>query len=66
MTRCRAADARSEIKGKESCDPNMLSPEETDVYARAYRQPGAIRGAAMDYRAAAEDVKQDVAEGDSA
>jgi haloacetate dehalogenase len=49
-----------------SYDPNMLFPEEADVYARAYRQPGAIRGAAMDYRAAAEDVKQNVAEGDSA
>jgi pimeloyl-ACP methyl ester carboxylesterase len=45
-----------------SYDPAMLSPEEIDVYVRAYRQPGAIRGAAMDYRANAEDVKQDVAD----
>ena len=38
----------------------MLSPEEIDVYVRAYRQPGAVRGAAMDYRATGEDVKQDM------
>ena len=43
-----------------SYDPNMLSPEEIDVYVRAYRQPGAVRGAAMDYRATGEDVKQDI------
>jgi haloacetate dehalogenase len=45
-----------------SYDPNMLSPEEIDVYVRAYRQPGAVRGAAMDYRAAGEDLTQDVAD----
>jgi hypothetical protein len=28
-----------------SYDPNMLSPEEIDLYVRTYRQPGAIRGA---------------------
>ncbi|MEU5139432.1 hypothetical protein [Streptomyces sp. NPDC021139] len=30
----------------------MLSAEEIDVYVRAYRQPGAVRGSCMDYRAA--------------
>src|ERR1700686_1107816 len=44
-----------------SYDPNMLSAEDIDVYVRAYRQPGAVRGAAMDYRATGEDVKQDEA-----
>jgi haloacetate dehalogenase len=43
-----------------SYNPDMLSPEEIDVYVRAYQQPGAVRGSAMDYRAVAEDVKQDV------
>ncbi|MCF2131707.1 alpha/beta hydrolase [Strepomyces sp. STD 3.1] len=47
-----------------SYDPAMLSPEEIDVYVRAYRQPGALRGAAMDYRAAAEDLAQDAADAD--
>ena len=43
-----------------SYNPDMMSPEEIGVYVRAYQQPGAVRGAAMDYRAVAEDVKQDV------
>jgi pimeloyl-ACP methyl ester carboxylesterase len=43
-----------------SYNPDMMSPEEIAVYVRAYQQPGAVRGAAMDYRAVAEDVKQDV------
>lgn len=47
-----------------SYDPEMLSPEEIEVYVRAYRQPGAIRGSAMDYRAAAEDLAQDAADAD--
>jgi haloacetate dehalogenase len=42
-----------------SYNPEMLSPEEIEVYVRAYRQPGAIRGAAMDYRAIGEDLTQD-------
>jgi hypothetical protein len=42
-----------------SYNPELLSPEEIDVYVRAYQQPGAVRGSAMDYRATAEDVKQD-------
>lgn len=42
-----------------SYDPDMLTAEEIDVYVRAYRQPGAVRGSCMDYRAAPEDVAQD-------
>jgi pimeloyl-ACP methyl ester carboxylesterase len=45
-----------------SYNPDMLSAEEIDVYVRAYRRPGAIRGSAMDYRAFGEDLKQDVAD----
>lgn len=45
-----------------SYNPDMLSAEEIDVYVRAYRQPGGIRGAAMDYRAAGEDLTQDMAD----
>lgn len=32
-------------------NPDMLSAQEIDVYVRAYRQPGAVRGSCMDYRA---------------
>lgn len=42
-----------------SYNPEMLSPEEVAVYVRAYQQPGAVRGACMDYRAGPEDVAQD-------
>lgn len=45
-----------------SYNPDLLSPEEVDVYVRALRQPGAVRGAAMDYRAAGEDLAQDLAD----
>src|ERR1700692_2005902 len=45
-----------------SYNPDMLSPEEIGVYVRAYQQPGAVRGSAMDYRAVGEDVKQDIAD----
>jgi haloacetate dehalogenase len=47
-----------------SYDPETLSPQEIDVYVRAYRQPGAIRGAASDYRAGAADVAQDLVDAD--
>jgi haloacetate dehalogenase len=43
-----------------SYNPEMLSAQEIDVYVRAYRQPGAVRGAAMDYRAIEEDLAQDM------
>ncbi|MET7992157.1 alpha/beta hydrolase [Amycolatopsis sp. NPDC005232] len=47
-----------------SYNPEMLSQDEIDVYVRAYRQPGAIRGACADYRAAGEDITQDTADAD--
>ena len=45
-----------------SYNPDMMSPEEIGVYVRAYQQPGAVRGSAMDYRTVGEDVKQDIAD----
>ncbi|MBO9723949.1 MAG: alpha/beta hydrolase [Novosphingobium sp.] len=40
-------------------DPATISGEAFDTYVRAYRAPGAVRGAMADYRANAEDVAQD-------
>jgi pimeloyl-ACP methyl ester carboxylesterase len=40
-------------------DPECLTPEDLAAYTRAYRKPGAIRGAMSDYRAGPEDVAQD-------
>ena len=42
--------------------PEALSDEDIAVYARAYREPGAMRGALSDYRAAPEDFAQDQAD----
>lgn len=42
-----------------SYNPEMMSDEEVAVYVKAYEQPGAVRGACNDYRAAPEDVAQD-------
>lgn len=42
-----------------SYNPELFSAEEIAVYVQAYQQPGAVRGACSDYRAAAEDVAQD-------
>ena len=39
--------------------PRLLSDAEVAVYARAYAQPGAVRGACDDYRAGPVDVAQD-------
>lgn len=47
-----------------SYNPEMLSAEEIAVYVRAYQQPGTLRGACADYRAAAEDVAQDLEDAD--
>lgn len=41
-------------------DPAAISGEAFDTYVRAYRAPGAVRGAMADYRANAEDVAQDL------
>lgn len=45
-----------------SYDSDMLSEDEIEVYAEAFRQPGAIKGACDDYRAGREDVEQDTAD----
>jgi pimeloyl-ACP methyl ester carboxylesterase len=47
-----------------SYDPRMLSDAEVAVYARAYSQPGAVRGACDDYRAGSVDVAQDEQDAD--
>jgi haloacetate dehalogenase len=44
--------------------PHAISGEAFDTYVRAYRRPGAVRGAMADYRANAEDVKQDLVDAD--
>jgi hypothetical protein len=37
----------------------MLTEDEVDVYVKAYKQPGTVRGSMMDYRAGKQDVAQD-------
>jgi haloacetate dehalogenase len=43
-------------------NPYAISGEAFETYVRAYRQPGAVRGAMADYRANAEDNAQDQAD----
>jgi haloacetate dehalogenase len=43
-------------------NPYAISGEDFEVYVRAYKAPGAVRGAMADYRANAEDVEQDTAD----
>ncbi|WP_249225542.1 alpha/beta fold hydrolase [Tardiphaga alba] len=40
-------------------DPHTISGDAFDTYVKAYRGPGAVRGAMADYRANSEDVAQD-------
>ena len=40
-------------------NPELFTPEEIAVYVEAYSQPGGLRGALDDYRAAKQDVAQD-------
>jgi haloacetate dehalogenase len=40
-------------------NPELYTPEEIAVYVAVYSQPGAVKGACNDYRAAEEDVAQD-------
>jgi haloacetate dehalogenase len=40
-------------------NPNLISGEAFDTYVKAYRRPGAVRGAMADYRANGEDNAQD-------
>jgi haloacetate dehalogenase len=41
-------------------NPHTIEGEAFDTYVRAYKRPGAVRGAMSDYRANAEDVEQDL------
>jgi haloacetate dehalogenase len=45
-------------------NPHAIDEAAFDTYVRAYKRPGAIRGAMSDYRANAEDVKQDLVDAD--
>ena len=45
-------------------NPHTISGEEFDTYVRAYRNPGAVRGAMSDYRAYLEDNAQDAVDAD--
>jgi len=45
-------------------NPYAISGEAFDTYVKAYRRPGAVRGALADYRANAEDVVQDKVDAD--
>lgn len=45
-------------------NPELLSQEEIDVYITNYKQPGAVRGSCADYRAAPQDVAQDIEDAD--
>jgi pimeloyl-ACP methyl ester carboxylesterase len=47
-----------------SYNPHTISGEAFDTYVKAYRRPGAVRGALADYRANAEDVAQDKVDAD--
>lgn len=40
-------------------NPQTISGDAFDTYVRAYRSPGAVRGALADYRASADDLAQD-------
>ena len=43
-------------------NPHAISGDDFEVYVRAYKAPGAVRGAMADYRANAQDVEQDLAD----
>jgi haloacetate dehalogenase len=47
-----------------SYNPYTISGEAFETYVKAYRRPGALRGALADYRANAEDVAQDQVDAD--
>jgi haloacetate dehalogenase len=46
-------------------NPHAIEGTDFDTYVSAYKRPGAVRGAMSDYRANAEDVKQDLADADT-
>jgi haloacetate dehalogenase len=45
-------------------NPHAISSDAFDTYVKAYKRPGAVRGAMADYRANAEDLKQDLVDAD--
>jgi pimeloyl-ACP methyl ester carboxylesterase len=45
-------------------NPLAIDGEAFDTYVKAYRRPGALRGAMSDYRAIGEDVAQDLVDAD--
>ncbi|UPG83934.1 alpha/beta hydrolase [Luteibacter aegosomatis] len=45
-------------------DPHTIEGADFEAYVSAYREPGAVRGAMADYRAAPEDVLQDEQDAD--
>jgi haloacetate dehalogenase len=47
-----------------SYNPYTISGEAFETYVKAYRRPGALRGALADYRANGEDVAQDQVDAD--
>ncbi|MDX7951828.1 alpha/beta hydrolase [Lichenihabitans sp. Uapishka_5] len=46
-------------------DPQAITGADFETYVRAYRRPGAVRGAMADYRASAEDVAQDLVDAEA-
>ena len=48
-----------------SHDPQLMTPDDIAEYVRAYSQPGAVMGACNEYRAAEQDVAQDVQDKDT-
>jgi haloacetate dehalogenase len=45
-------------------NPHAIDGAAFETYVKAYKRPGAVRGAMSDYRANAEDLRQDLADAD--
>lgn len=46
-------------------DPSTITGDAFETYVKAYKAPGAVRGAMADYRASAEDIAQDLVDADT-
>lgn len=46
-------------------NPHTIEGADFETYVKAYKRPGAVRGAMADYRANAEDVAQDLVDADT-
>lgn len=46
-------------------NPHAIDSDAFETYVKAYKRPGAVRGAMCDYRANTEDVKQDLVDADT-